>query len=138
MINLALLHPAVRVMAIILMHRCRNIGINIILVQGFRSFAEQDALYAKGRTEVGKIVTNAKGGYSFHNYGLAFDFCPLRADGSTDWDDMKKFERVGARAEDIGMTWGGRWKMKDMGHCQFTFGFAIEEMFSEFNWSLLR
>src|SRR6185369_2121751 len=50
-----------------------------------RTFIEQDALYAKGRTIInpdgaspvkpmGNIVTRAKGGESFHNYGLALDF----------------------------------------------------------------
>jgi hypothetical protein len=45
-------------------------------VQGVRTFAEQDALYAQGRTRKGLRVTNAKGGQSYHNYGLAAD-CAL-------------------------------------------------------------
>lgn len=46
-----------------------------LLPNGFRSFAEQDKLYAQGRTNKSKpIVTNARGGYSAHNYGLAIDF----------------------------------------------------------------
>lgn len=44
-------------------------------VQVFRSFEEQDTLYAQGRTKPGPIVTNSKGGQSYHNYGLAVDFC---------------------------------------------------------------
>ena len=49
-----------------------------------RSGAEQDALYAKGRTEPGKIVTKARAGQSAHQYGLALDFVILDA-GKADW-----------------------------------------------------
>jgi peptidoglycan L-alanyl-D-glutamate endopeptidase CwlK len=34
-------------------------------------------LYAIGRTKPGKKVTKAKGGTSYHNYGLAFDIYPF-------------------------------------------------------------
>lgn len=44
-------------------------------VQVYRTFEEQDALYAQGRTKPGPKVTDAKGGQSYHNYGLAVDFC---------------------------------------------------------------
>lgn len=43
--------------------------------QGLRTFAEQNALYAQGRTRKGPIVTNARAGYSAHNFGCAVDFC---------------------------------------------------------------
>ena len=39
----------------------------------YRSFDEQNHLYAQGRTKPGKIVTYAKGGQSYHNFGLAFE-----------------------------------------------------------------
>ena len=42
-----------------------------------RTFAEQDVLYAQGRSKPGKVVTNAKGGQSYHNYGLAIDIVLL-------------------------------------------------------------
>ena len=47
------------------------------IAQGLRTFAEQDALYAQGRTKPGAKVTNAKGGQSIHNYGLAVDIYPV-------------------------------------------------------------
>jgi peptidoglycan L-alanyl-D-glutamate endopeptidase CwlK len=56
----------------------------IRVVQGLRSWTEQDALYAMGRTAPGKIVTNVKGGYSYHNYGMAVD-CVPSIHGSTSW-----------------------------------------------------
>src|SRR5512133_1170305 len=51
-------------------------GILIRVVQGLRSWTEQDALYAMGRSTPGKIVTNVRGGGSYHNFGLAVDCVP--------------------------------------------------------------
>ena len=53
---------------------CKDNGITIEFSSGYRSFAEQDKLYAQGRTEPGMKVTNARGGYSQHNWGIAADF----------------------------------------------------------------
>src|SRR5690606_22511724 len=49
-------------------------GCEYIGISGHRTWAEQDALYAQGRTKPGSIVTNAKGGQSNHNFGIAMDF----------------------------------------------------------------
>ena len=43
-------------------------------ISSFRSPDEQAKLYAQGRTEPGVIVTYAKPGLSFHNYGIASDW----------------------------------------------------------------
>ena len=67
--------------------------------QVFRTFAEQDAFYAQGRTTPGDIVTNAKGGQSYHNYGLAVDFVLIldkNGDGRIEeisWDRLKDYDR---------------------------------------------
>jgi len=61
------------------------LSFNLRVVQGARSYAEQDALYAQGRTEPGKVVTEAKGGYSMHNFALAVDVCPMLSSGP-DWN----------------------------------------------------
>ena len=62
------------------------------ITQGLRTFAEQDGLYAQGRTKPGKKVTNAKGGQSIHNYGFAVDIC-LIIDGETaSWDTTKDWD----------------------------------------------
>src|SRR5205814_6706568 len=52
-------------------------NMKVRIVQGLRTIDEQNALYAQGRTKDGQIVTNAKGGSSYHNYGLAFDFAVM-------------------------------------------------------------
>lgn len=49
-------------------------GLNVFIAQGMRTHAEQNALYAQGRTKKGPIVTWVRGGSSYHNYGLAVDF----------------------------------------------------------------
>lgn len=85
-------------------------GHRVLLTSGRRTMAEQARLYAKGRTEAGKIVTNALPGSSAHNFGLAVDFCPFKPDGKTlDWnDDSTVWEVVGVIAEHNSMMWGGR------------------------------
>lgn len=59
-------------------------GIEIRVVQGLRTYAEQAELYAKGRSTPGARVTNAPPGSSYHNYGLAVDVCP-GIPGSNPW-----------------------------------------------------
>lgn len=57
------------------------------IAQGRRTIAEQDGLYAKGRSVPGNIVTNAPGGSSAHNFGLAADIVPMKEDNSDfDWN----------------------------------------------------
>ncbi|MGN7308723.1 M15 family metallopeptidase, partial [Bacillus subtilis] len=58
--------PVVRTATERLIQRSFAIGIPIVITQGLRTVAEQDALYAQGRSKPGKVVTNARGGYSYH------------------------------------------------------------------------
>jgi peptidoglycan L-alanyl-D-glutamate endopeptidase CwlK len=106
-----------------------------------RTFAEQDALYAQGRTAPGKIVTRAKGGQSWHNYGMAIDIVLLvDTDGngsyeSASWDTTTDFDNDNNPDWDevvyvfglYGWEWGGNWKFKDTPHFQKTFGLTISE-----------
>lgn len=99
---------------------------DVRVVQGLRTFAEQDALYAQGRTKPGNRVTNARGGQSNHNYGLAVDLCPFKG-GQPDWNDTKTFKAIGAAAKALGLEWGGDWKkMVDMPHVQLP-GLTIKQ-----------
>ena len=72
-------------------------GITVMVTSGYRSFAEQNALYAQGRTKPGNIVTNAKGGQSLHNYGLAVDVVPLGANGQPNWNAPKALGKKSER-----------------------------------------
>jgi hypothetical protein len=102
-------------------------GTDLRVTQGFRSFAEQDALYAQGRTAPGgDIVTNAQGGQSYHNYGLALDVVEM-LDGDANWD--ADWEALGALGEWIGFEWGGRFTtILDRPHFQMTGGQTIEDL----------
>lgn len=93
-------------------------GIYICVAQGYRSIAEQNALYAQGRTTAGSKVTNAKGGQSNHNFGVAVDLCLYTDDGSdVEWDVNDKFKKVVAAMKAKGFEWGGDWKsFKDNPH----------------------
>lgn len=98
-------------------------GMRVQIVQGFRTFQEQDALYAQGRTKSGKKVTNARGGQSMHNYGLALDFAPV-VNGQVSWDE-KLYKRFGEFADAAGLEWGGRWKFTDLPHVQDDEGMSL-------------
>lgn len=87
-------------------------GIYICVAQAFRSFAEQNALYAKGRTTAGSIVTNARGGQSNHNYGVAVDLCIYpntfsRVEFLQPSDPRMK--KIVSAMKRRGMKWGGDW-----------------------------
>ncbi len=103
------LQPETRDRAYRLFDRAEREGLGICIVSGLRTYAEQRALYAQGRTKPGKIVTNAEPGESYHNFGLAFDFAVMKG-GSLVWNpehpDWKAFVRLGKEA---GFAWGGDW-----------------------------
>lgn len=92
---------------------------DLAIVCGFRTQSEQRALYAKGRTEPGKIVTNARSSdETAHGRGGAVDFCPVLG-GKWLWDDKAKFELVGGYAEARGFVWGGRFSSPiDLDHVE--------------------
>jgi peptidoglycan L-alanyl-D-glutamate endopeptidase CwlK len=128
------LHPKVAELAHALIVRASENGTPIIITQTLRTKEEQDALYAQGRTKPGKIVTKAKGGESYHNYGLAFDVA-LVVGKRIVWDknDLNKnnkddWQEIGELGESVGLEWGGRWKFKDVPHFQKTFGLTIADL----------
>jgi len=106
---------------------CKQAGIDVIITSTYRDFESQAALYAQGRTIPGRKVTNARAGQSYHNYRVAFDFCPI-VNGKPQWNDLKLFEKCGHIAESIGLEWAGRWvKFKELAHCQYTNGLTIKD-----------
>jgi peptidoglycan L-alanyl-D-glutamate endopeptidase CwlK len=97
---------------------CLAEGIDILITSTYRDKESQDALYNQGRLTVGKIVTNAKAGQSFHNYRVAFDFVPL-VHGKPVWNDITTFVRCGLLGESLGLEWAGRFKtFKEYAHFQ--------------------
>lgn len=138
--RIKLMHPAVRQeVRDAYMHvnnKLLGTGVRLRFAYTLRTFAEQDVLYDQGRITPGKKVTNAKGGQSTHNYGLAFDIVLLLDKDSNgtfetaswnihaDFDNDRKADwmEVVDYFKSIGWTWGGDWNsFKDYPHLEKTF-----------------
>lgn len=117
--NIATLHPRVQPLARQLVREAAAAGITIKIIDGSRTYAQQDALYAKGRTSPGPIVTNARGGYSWHNFALAMDIGIF--EGSDYIEESPQYDAVGEIGKRLGFEWGGDWSgsLVDKPHFQF-------------------
>lgn len=105
----------------------RDAGLNVDALAGLRTFSEQDKLYAQGRSKPGKKVTNAKGGQSWHNYGLAVDVV-FKVNGQWSWDEANPWSKLGMIGQQHGLEWGGAWKSsKDRPHFQYTGGVTTKD-----------
>jgi len=115
--------------------RAIDFGCDVRIISGTRTFAEQDALYAKGRTAPGPKVTNAKGGQSNHNFGIAVDLGIFQGGSYLDETDSAKATRVhraiaeAVKAAGLPIEWGGDWKsFPDIPHHQHKTGLSMAEM----------
>ena len=90
-------------------------GVAVKIICGTRTYGEQDALYKKRPK-----VTNAKGGYSWHNFGLAFDFGVFSRDGKQYFGESPMYAELGKIAREVqDAEWGGDWSnFKDEPHVQ--------------------
>jgi peptidoglycan LD-endopeptidase CwlK len=104
---IAALQPEVQTYARTLVHRAAAMGVDARVISGLRTYAEQDALFAQGRTRPGQRVTNAKGGESNHNFGIAFDIGVFH--GKNYLPESPAYDIVGALGRSIGLEWGGGW-----------------------------
>lgn len=121
--TIATLLPKVQPYARSLVQRAAGLGITLKVISGLRSYAEQDALYAQGRSAPGPKVTNARGGYSSHNFGIAFDVGVF--EGSKYIPESPKYDAVAALGQELGLEWGGSWKsIVDKPHWQLRPGWA--------------
>ncbi|MBA3487260.1 MAG: M15 family metallopeptidase [Lysobacter sp.] len=105
---IATLDAMVQPYARALYFKARDNGITVNIISGLRSFQEQGALYAQGRTSPGNIVTNARAGHSVHNFGLAFDVGIF--EGSRFLGESPQYKAVGALGLELGLEWGGNWR----------------------------
>jgi len=119
------LEPTTRKMCNEFLKRCAASGYKIFITQTFRSWDEQDQLYQQGRSgKPGeKIVTNSKGGFSWHNYGRAFD---IAFNDKQPYASSHPWTEVGNIGIACGLEWGGSWtKFPDRPHFQFRDGMTI-------------
>jgi peptidoglycan LD-endopeptidase CwlK len=143
--KIKLLHPVLREEAALIYDEiCQALTGKAIcrFAYTIRTFAEQTALYAKGRTAPGAKVTNAKAGESYHNYGLAIDIVLLKdTDGNgsfetASWETNVDFDGDGVNDwleivlifKKHGWVWGGDWKFSDKPHFEKTFGLSVMEL----------
>jgi peptidoglycan L-alanyl-D-glutamate endopeptidase CwlK len=114
------LHPNLQEKVKLLQEKCNQVGLKIGIGECVRTVAEQDKLYAQGRTAPGTKVTNAKGSTysSMHQWGVAVDF--YRNDGTGAYNDKDGFfTKIGRIGQSIGLEWGGAWiTIKDKPHFQ--------------------
>ena len=111
-IQLATLHPemqkAMRAFLGVAKTICAKVGCDVKIISGARSYMEQDALFAMGRTTPGKKVTNAAAGHSNHNFGIAADIGIFR--GKEYCDEHPLYHELGTLGKSLGLEWGGDWK----------------------------
>jgi hypothetical protein len=117
------LHPYFRDKAIELIDRCRQKGIELAVVETFRTRAKQ-AEYKS----MGKKYTRSGAGKSKHQYGLAIDVVPI-VNGEPVWHNKYLWRRVGVIGEQLGLRWGGRWRsIYDPGHFEWTGGLSSADL----------
>jgi hypothetical protein len=127
------MHPEFAARAGGMLGSLRREGLDMGVASGFRSVKSQNALYAQGRTAPGSVVTNARGGHSWHNYGTAADMAFNKDDGGLSWSGRENWDRYGEVAEKSGLEWGGAWKgQEDLPHVEYHPGLDASEA-----WTLL-
>lgn len=103
-------------------------GIDLLITSTYRDYESQQALYNQGRTTPGPVVTNAKPGYSFHNFKCAVDVVPL-INGKPVWDNEELWKKIGEIGKSCGLEWAGEWKtFKEYPHFQYTGGLSLEDL----------
>lgn len=131
------LHPIVAEKSDQLIQQAESIGIDLVITDEFRSTEEQNNLHSQGRSAAGNVVTYARGGESYHNYGLAIDFALRLDNGDVVWDIARDDNGNGERdwyeaaaiGKELGFAWGGDWqRFKDYPHLEMTFGLSIDEL----------
>lgn len=143
--RIQLIHPKIREEVLNIYNEANNKLTNYYLRFAYtlRTFQEQDFLYQQGRTRPGTIVTWAKPGQSYHNYGLAVDICLISPDGKmASWDTKTDFDKDGvsdwmevvAVFKKYGWEAGIDWKSpkQDTPHFQKTLGYSTSSLLEKF------
>lgn len=127
--RVALLHPAIRTPAGQFIDAVEaKTGLTWRIVQGLRTFGQQEAFYAQGRTAPGPIVTYSPAGSSYHNYGLAFDQAPFLPDMSDlNWH-YAHYKDLEDLALTFGFTWGGEFPHPDTDHFENKKGYNWRDL----------
>jgi len=119
-------HPILARKVIQIIELAKREGYNVTVTQGLRTFAEQDKLFKKRPR-----VTKARGGQSYHNYGVAADLAFV-VNGKISWDE-KLYKNIGRWASQVGLTWGGNWKFIDYPHLQLASMPGVGQLLATYN-----
>jgi hypothetical protein len=115
--DLQSLHPYFRDKVCQLIKNCKAKGIDLVVVESYRTHAKQKEYY-----RMGKKYTRSTGGKSKHQYGLAVDVVPVK-DSVAIWDNIYLWKKIGVEGEKLGLRWGGRWRSPyDPAHFEWTGG----------------
>lgn len=115
--NISTLTPAAQRAARLWLKLAKSVagksGLDIRIICGTRTYAEQDALYRKRPR-----VTKARSGQSMHNFGIAWDFGVFQ--GKSYFGDHGMYAIAGKLYTQVpGIEWGGIWKsFPDQPHLQ--------------------
>lgn len=131
--RIATAHPRAKAKFIELIVKAdQELGKKLRVTSGLRTIAEQNELYAQGRTKPGPVVTNAKGGSSYHNFGLAIDVVEING-GQALWNNPD-WNKIGSFGKKLGLEWGGDWtSIKDKPHFQMSFGKSTGQLLALYN-----
>lgn len=130
------LHPDIRDSVKTMLQNLKKDGVKVEITLALRTYEEQDILFAKGRNDKGevsdqsKVVTNARGGQSYHNFGLAFDLTVYDKDNKKTWkQDSEEWKKVIAEGKNQGFEAGAEWAdFPDLPHFQKTFGLTTKQL----------
>jgi hypothetical protein len=121
--DLSALHPYFRDKIAALINVCKAGGIELAIVETYRTRAKQNEYRSMGR-----IYTRSGGGKSKHQYGLAVDVVPI-VDSVAIWHDAVLWKKIGMAGERLGLRWGGRWRHPyDPGHFEWSGGLTAAAM----------
>ena len=122
-IELHALHPYFRDRVIQLINACKQQGIELSVVESYRTHAKQHEYKSMGTK-----YTRSGAGKSKHQYGLAVDLVPI-VDSVAVWDNIALWKKIGVAGEKLGLRWGGRWKRPyDPGHFEWTGGVTTTQL----------
>jgi peptidoglycan LD-endopeptidase CwlK len=130
--NIATLHIKAQEAARKFLKLVTAANIDARIISGVRSYAEQDKLFAKGRTEPGNKVTNAKGGQSNHNFGIAWDIGIFDSAGRY-LSDSPLYDQAAQVGKIPELEWGGDWQsFKDKPHYQIVTHLSVKDIRERF------
>jgi hypothetical protein len=102
-------------------YQSMHTGDYLTVQQGLRSYSQQQAIYAQGRTTPGSIVTNAPPGHSWHEFGLAVDVCPESLLSVSGWGASDpKWTEIAVIGRGLGLYAGADFSHPDRPHFQLT------------------